>query len=115
MCRTCTLYASRITGACRQERAEDARDQERANFCDCFTPRPDAYRPRGPAAARTAWAQLEALFGETPAPGTVTMGHDRGAAGLRGAGAAVRSGQGPGWMASCPYRCSATRRNPSTE
>ncbi len=70
VCRLCTFFDPRITGGCREERAEDVRDKERANFCDWFTPHPDAYRPRDQAAARSARAQLEALFGETPAPGS---------------------------------------------
>lgn len=69
VCRLCTFFDPRITGGCREDRAEEVRDKERANFCDWFQPRPDAYRPRDRAAARSARAQLEALFGETPAPG----------------------------------------------
>jgi hypothetical protein len=67
VCRLCTFYDPRITGGCREDRAEEVREKERANFCDWFKPRPDAYRPPDEAAARTARAQLEALFGETRA------------------------------------------------
>jgi hypothetical protein len=69
VCRMCAFYDPRITGGCREDRAEEVSEKEGANFCDWFKPRPDAYQPRDEAAARTARAQLEALFGETQSSG----------------------------------------------
>jgi len=70
VCRMCRFYDPRITGACREERAEEVREKELANFCDWFTPRPDAYTPVDRSRSDAAAAELAALFGdgaETPA------------------------------------------------
>jgi hypothetical protein len=63
-CRMCRFYDPRITSQCQEDRAEEVRDKEHANFCDWFKPRPDAHRP--PDAARTSAAKtkLDALFGD---------------------------------------------------
>lgn len=63
VCRMCTSYDPRVAGQCSEDRAEDVTDKERANFCDYFILRPDAYEPRDERKAREARAQLEALFG----------------------------------------------------
>ncbi len=39
------------------------RDKEKANFCDFFQPRPDAFTAVDDSEARKAKADLEALFG----------------------------------------------------
>ena len=39
------------------------KDKERANFCDYFKPRPDAYVPADVAASSKARTDLDALFG----------------------------------------------------
>lgn len=61
-CRLCEFYDPRHTRRCREERAEEVRDPEAANFCDWFKPRPGAFRPRG-TADPAARARLDALFG----------------------------------------------------
>ena len=38
VCRLCHFYAPRVEGKCREDRAEEVREKERANFCDYFTP-----------------------------------------------------------------------------
>jgi hypothetical protein len=77
-CRLCRHYAPRLSDQCREERAEAVTDKERANFCDYFDPRPNAYTPVDSAPAEAARAQLDALFGD--APGTqATPGGDRAA------------------------------------
>lgn len=63
VCRQCRHYDARIANQCREERAEDVSDKERANFCDYYDPRPDAFTPGDSAAEAEAKAQLEALFG----------------------------------------------------
>jgi hypothetical protein len=48
---------------CREPIAEEVKDKERANFCDYFKPREDAYSAKSTDAAAAAQAELEALFG----------------------------------------------------
>ncbi len=48
---------------CDEPRAEEVRDKEKANFCDFFQPRPDAFTAIDDSEARKAKADLEALFG----------------------------------------------------
>jgi membrane protein involved in colicin uptake len=70
VCRLCQFYDARVEGKCREERAEQVRDRERANFCDYFKPRPGAYRAADAAKTQAAKAKVDALFGgaEAPAP-----------------------------------------------
>ncbi len=68
VCRLCRSYDPRIIGACAEERADPARDQERANFCDWFKPRANAFQPVDQAATHAAAARLDALFSDAPAP-----------------------------------------------
>jgi hypothetical protein len=63
VCKLCRHYDPRIADQCREERAEAVTDKERANFCDYFEPRPNAYTPTDDTAARSARADLDALFG----------------------------------------------------
>ena len=62
VCRMCRFYDPRLTGLCQEERAEEVRDKEHANFCDWFKPRPDAYRPSGTAKSQAAKSNLDSLF-----------------------------------------------------
>ncbi len=66
VCRLCEDFDPKITGGCREDRAEEVRDKERANFCDYFSLRAHAYSPRDTTDGRLARAQLEALFGGEP-------------------------------------------------
>ena len=63
VCRMCRFYDPRLTGLCQEERAEEVRDKEHANFCDWFKPRPDAYHPPGTAKSQAAKTSLDSLFG----------------------------------------------------
>jgi len=67
VCRQCRHYHARVAGQCREERAEDVSDKQRANFCDYFAFRPDAWEPVDDSAEARARADLEALFGGQPA------------------------------------------------
>ncbi len=44
-CRQCQFYDPRLTRKCREERAEEVRDPEGANFCDWFKSNPTPSRP----------------------------------------------------------------------
>lgn len=62
VCRMCREYDTRVTGACREQGAEEVRNKEGANFCDFFRPRPGAYAGNS-AAADQALSELSKLFG----------------------------------------------------
>ena len=66
VCRLCENYDPKLAGSCQEDRAEEVSDKERANFCDYFSPQPDAYHPRDDSEKLLARAQLEALFGDNP-------------------------------------------------
>jgi hypothetical protein len=68
VCKLCRLYDPRVEGQCREERAEDVRDKERANFCHYFKPRPGAYRAPDAAKSAAAKSRVDALFGAGEAP-----------------------------------------------
>jgi hypothetical protein len=63
-CKLCEWYDVRVAKHCRETIAEEVRDKERANFCDYFKPREDAYSNAGQSAADAAKARLEAMFGK---------------------------------------------------
>lgn len=63
VCRLCAHYDSNISDQCREDRAEQVKDKERANFCDYFEPRFGAYQGRVAAQGR-AREELARLFGE---------------------------------------------------
>ncbi|MGF1547940.1 MAG: hypothetical protein ACFCUG_11500 [Thiotrichales bacterium] len=66
VCRMCVHFNARVSGQCNEDRAEDVSDKTRANFCDYFKPRPDAYRAADTSQRQSARAALDALFGDTP-------------------------------------------------
>jgi hypothetical protein len=69
VCRMCEWYNTSVAKHCREPIAEEVKDKERANFCDYFTPRPNAYSSSPQDEAAKAKAQLDALFGGAqPAP-----------------------------------------------
>ncbi|HEY6641538.1 hypothetical protein [Povalibacter sp.] len=63
VCKLCEWYDIGVAKHCREPIAEEVKDKERANFCDYFKPRPDAYATAPLDAAAKARAQLAALFG----------------------------------------------------
>jgi hypothetical protein len=65
----CTHYAPLLPEACDEDDAPDVKEKARANFCDYFKPKPDAYTPGEQAAEAEAQAALGALFGEAPDTG----------------------------------------------
>lgn len=71
VCKLCEWYSTSVAKHCRETVAEEVKDKERANFCDYFKPRPDAWSNAPLDEAAKAKAQLDALFGggaQTPAP-----------------------------------------------
>ncbi len=80
VCRMCVDYDTSVAKSCREPIAEEVKDKERANFCDYFKPRPDAYRPRDTTEETKSRATLDALFGgETGAIGGGTQDSSRAA------------------------------------
>jgi len=67
VCKLCRFYDTSKAKHCQEPIAEEVKDKERANFCDYFTPRPDAFSTVADTAAQAARAELDALFGGNPA------------------------------------------------
>ncbi len=63
VCKLCEWYSISVAKHCRETVAEEVKDKERANFCDYFKPRQDAYSAKSTDAASKAQAELDALFG----------------------------------------------------
>lgn len=63
VCKLCEWYSISVAKHCREPVAEEVKDKERANFCDYFKPREDAYSAKSTDAAAKAQAELDALFG----------------------------------------------------
>ena len=62
--RMCVDYDTRVAKHCREPTAEEVSDKTRANFCDHYKPRADAYQPGSTAEASQALSELEKLFGK---------------------------------------------------
>jgi hypothetical protein len=78
VCRMCEFYDPQVTTSCNEPRAEEVKDKERANFCEYFKPRPDAYCLHDDTEARAARAQLDALFGSDPREAWKSPSHKLG-------------------------------------
>ena len=63
VCKLCEWYSLSVAKQCRETVAEEVKDKERANFCDYFKPREDAYSAMSTDASTRAQAELDALFG----------------------------------------------------
>jgi hypothetical protein len=63
VCRMCKEFDPRLAEQCRAELDDVPHEKERANFCDHFTPSPNAYVAVDDSKARAARAELDALFG----------------------------------------------------
>ena len=62
VCRLCQFYDPRVSDQCTEDRAEQVREKDRANFCDYFKPKPAAYVKREDTKAVAAKAALDGLF-----------------------------------------------------
>lgn len=63
VCKLCEWYSTSVAKHCREPIAEEVKDKERANFCDYFKPRDNAYSTKNTDAAAKAQAELDSLFG----------------------------------------------------
>jgi len=63
VCKLCEWYSTAVAKHCREPIAEEVSNKERANYCDYYKPRMDAYSDVGLTAAAKAKADLDALFG----------------------------------------------------
>ena len=63
VCRQCEFHDPRVAKSCREPVAEEVKEKTRANFCDYFKARPDAYVAPDDGAVKQSRAQLDALFG----------------------------------------------------
>lgn len=68
VCRLCQFYHPRVSDQCTEDRAEQVREKDRANFCDYFKPKPNAYVAQSDTKAEAAKARLSGLFGEDQQP-----------------------------------------------
>lgn len=68
VCKLCQWYDARTVRQCSEIRAEEVINKERANYCDWFKARPNAFDARAQAKAATAKSKLDALFGNAEAP-----------------------------------------------
>lgn len=68
-CRLCQFYNPNLTSQCDEERAEEVRDKEGANFCDWLKPRPEAHRPRSEGKTLAAKSRLDNFFGSAQTSG----------------------------------------------
>ena len=65
VCRLCQFSDRRVSDQCTEDRAEQVREKDRANFCDYFKPKAGAHVAGDDSKARTARNRLEGLFGMT--------------------------------------------------
>ena len=63
VCVMCRFYDTGVAKQCRETIAEEVKEKRRANFCDYFQARPDAWQPQDTSAAQAARAALDELFG----------------------------------------------------
>lgn len=63
VCKLCKEYNPTVSRSCEEDRAEDVTDKESANFCDYFSPNPQAYKPKSNSKRRQAEDELARLFG----------------------------------------------------
>jgi hypothetical protein len=61
-CKLCEFYSVSKAKHCREPIAEEVSDKQRANFCDYFKPKEDAYSNKGQSDGEKAKAQLDAMF-----------------------------------------------------
>ncbi|HEX5340775.1 MAG TPA: hypothetical protein VFX47_07830 [Gammaproteobacteria bacterium] len=64
VCRLCELYDPHKAQSCVEPRADPPLDKQRANFCEYFQPRVNAWQPQDQSPASKARAELENLFGK---------------------------------------------------
>ncbi len=78
-CRMCEYYKIDAPGNCDHDRADPPARKESANFCGFFRYKLSAYEPRRTTSKDSAEKQLDALFGDGPAPRSGAADPDRDA------------------------------------
>lgn len=68
VCRMCRFFDPAVPKQCLEDDAEEVTDKERVNFCEWFSPDPNAFDPARAAKSAAAEAKLAALFGDADAP-----------------------------------------------
>lgn len=63
VCKMCKFYDKTRSNQCQEPIAEPVYEKEKANFCELFQVKANAYQERDVAAADAARTELEALFG----------------------------------------------------
>ena len=76
VCRMCSYFDPTVSRSCREDDAEEVREKYRANFCDYFRIRADAFDPSFTTADESANAELDQLFGASE--GEATPASDSG-------------------------------------
>lgn len=64
VCRMCIEFDPNVADQCREPTADTVHDKERANFCDHYRPRAEAWQGQSHSAAEAARAELDKLFGK---------------------------------------------------
>lgn len=64
VCRLCTFFDTRKAENCSEPRADPPKDKLRANFCEFFQPRGNAWQAPDHSAADQAGDALRQLFGD---------------------------------------------------
>ncbi len=62
VCRMCVEYDTSYAKHCKEPIAEEVRDKTRANFCDFFKPKANAYVPKNVEEVAKSRAALADLF-----------------------------------------------------
>lgn len=73
VCRMCRFYDVSLAQDCAEPIAEEVKEKGRANFCEYFEPRPDAFESPPAGGGDASTAALDALFGG-PTDGTPSEG-----------------------------------------
>jgi hypothetical protein len=76
VCRLCEFYDTAVAKSCREPVADEVHNKERANFCDYFQPRPDAWTAPDAQPAQAARNALDTLFGGAPVDADAAAGGD---------------------------------------
>ena len=63
VCRLCRFYDTSVAQDCREPMADEVKDKTRANFCEFFEPRADAFAADSSAGDTGNTDALNALFG----------------------------------------------------
>jgi len=63
VCKLCEFYDPHVADQCREPVADFVKEKERANFCDYFKPRPNAYTTMTNSQSHAAKVGLNAMFG----------------------------------------------------